>query len=309
MLVAMLAGSVLKGSTVRLARSAVLACVLLVVASCGGSGSAPVAEPATSGFAAAVGASSDDMLGDIVSARMESLLDDEVTRCMKRQGFEYLTEDWTVSSSGRVGDPGGDLSDEQYASELGFGIYAIASAPGPTLPDPTTLTSPNDDYLESLSETERSAWSAQVGTCNREAWAAQDRYHEILNPLFEAESEIRELVAADRRVVTATSGWVACMSAEGFQFEDPETMFRSMLDEFRTLPESEGGGVVAMGDGPPSSEEGRAFATREVAVAKASFACSNDLRAIERAVRVELEEERLQADPALADALKELLAG
>lgn len=264
----------------------------------------------TAGFSGALGLGAEQTIDEGVFYELHDLFEDSVQRCMKGQGFEYLPQPGSART-GRVGDDGG-LSDEEYASEFGFGIAAALFDSGSTIVDASTQ-SVNDAYLAGLSEEAQKAWRAQLEDCMRSGYERQDRAGMLVAPFDEARIEIEQLVDVDSRVAAAENRWAACMSASGFAYGTFAEMFDSLLAEGRALAGSApGADQVVSADAPPVPfPQGAAFAQREVAAAVANQSCAEELTKVRSVVRTELETERLGSDESLrraADAFREATA-
>jgi hypothetical protein len=213
---------------------------------------------------------------------------------MKGEGFEWLANPESGSRVGRVGDPDGTLSDEEYAETYGFGIDAMFSDSGPGLPDPAE-SDPNRDYLQSLSEKEREIWFDTSTKCTREAYSNEDEIFEAFDPFAEAAVAVQELVDADPRVIRAQEAWSACMADGGHPgLQTPQQLLRELLDERSRL------------EGDERATED--FARLELVVAMASQQCSSDLNTVVLAVRAAVEDEMLAADPRLQAAAERVSA-
>jgi hypothetical protein len=276
-----------------------LLCALL--AGCA-STSAPV--DSVQGFSGALGLGSDQTIDEAVFYELNDLFEDSVQRCMKLNGFEYTPQPG-AARTGRVGDDG-SLSDEEYASEFGFGIWTALFDSGSRMMDASTQ-SINNSYLAEMSDEAQEAWRTQLKTCMQDGYDQQDNAGMLIAPFDEARIEIEQLVDVDTRVAEAESRWSSCMAAEGFVYGSFAAMFQSLLGEGQQLAGKAPGAdqVVSVDATPAPYPEGVAFAVREIAAAEANVSCGEELRATRDAVRTELEQQRLGSDETLKQAAEE----
>ena len=156
--------AMLEGSAVKVRRVGVGAVALVALTACGGGGDGGNSDATASPLADLMGWSDFD---PVESRRQELAVEEAVVACMRDVGFEYQPQD--VSSQFDSGGGEEDFalrqdSPEAYGEKYGYGVvrnYELYEEPnigeddgldGPTFVDP------NEDYVMSLSDSERDAY-------------------------------------------------------------------------------------------------------------------------------------------------------
>ncbi|GGH46073.1 hypothetical protein [Microbacterium album] len=87
--------------------------------------------------------------------REEAEIQKLIAECMAEEGFEYVPQSSSVSySSGAEWDP----ESEEWVSQWGYGAVNWPGQDDPPLGDDEVWVDPNQDYIESLSESEQAAY-------------------------------------------------------------------------------------------------------------------------------------------------------
>ena len=197
-------------------------------------------------------------------ARQEQQVQEMIAECMAQEGFEYIPTVRPFNDAG-FGAPG----DVELAKDIGFGIttrYGETTPPG----FEEHWTDPNEAIIGALSESERSAYndtlygssvsSGGFGSdsdsataavddgsdsgevvddggfngCSGEAYMEVYAYEELaeIYELLDLES-LGERVEADPRVADIIVDWSECMDAQGYDYEDPESMYEDVYSDLQ----------------------------------------------------------------------------
>ena len=140
---------------------------LLALTACGGGGDGSSGDATASPLADLMGWSDFD---PVESRRQELAVEESVVACMSEEGFEYLPQDYSSQIDSSGGEEDLALmqdSPEAYGEKYGYGVvrnYELYEEPyigedgeqggfgGPSYEDP------NEDYVNSLSDSERDAY-------------------------------------------------------------------------------------------------------------------------------------------------------
>ncbi|MEM9562599.1 MAG: hypothetical protein AAGA93_08295 [Actinomycetota bacterium] len=273
---------------VRRATVALVAAALLAAAC--GSGDEETTEATASPLAEFLGQG--DFLSDPEAAQAqwqeeERRREETIAACMQRQGFEYTPVDYSQFNT--FTDDIDDWGSEEWVAEWGFGITTQRFSQqqvGPNLKGwddsqfqeaEEEFVDPNQDYLESLSESERMAyeealWGPQdFGAfedqslteeeieaqfdegfewepqgCQGEAYEAEQSNQFYLE--FEDElQEMYERMEADPRITERTAEISQCVADKGLEYTDMEAMWERWDDDLAAIdPYADGGFESAM---------------------------------------------------------------
>lgn len=268
------------------------------------------------------------------SARLEQL----VAECMAEQGFEYTPND----SSGSISF--GTSMDEDYdpvenARQNGYGFFTWEDQ----VEDPQEeYVDPNQDYVESMSESERDAfYEALNGPMveydeNAEMetewnWEEAGCYGSAQHQVYDVESEHagttavysdprwEELMTAmsatyeqaqsDPRMTAINQEWATCMADAGHaDFATPQEAMESIMNLQNSFWEDHQDDPEYTG---PTDEETAAAKEQELALATADYTCQEetDLATKQMRVQFEIEQEFVDENRAELEAFSEALAG
>ncbi len=217
-------------------------------------------------------------------------IEEEKQSCMAEEGWEY--ELFPVEEMERMaGVPVvGNKPGYGYYESVEFALWFNDSEKV----EAAIADQPNRTYVESLPEADREQWGNTEAACGM---AAVDLYQperkavSSSDPGFDLDEQ-RELlerkIANDPRVAEAWLAWSRCMAAEGFDFQDRESIFGRLDEEVAIFDE-----VISRGDTELSTDLAErlvALTDKEVAIKVADQSCSTPVTETERLVRVELEE-------------------
>ncbi len=241
---------------------------------------------------------------DEQNRRVEEL----VASCMQEQGFDYIPND---QNGGQV-SVGDDLDVEWGTSEFAekYG-YGISTDPwGSSYQEPTEWVDPNQEYIESMSESEQLAYQEALWGPTQEYvegeepqeydWTTSGCYGAAQHEVYEGGSvtddfsalqdelnAFYETVQADPRIAELNAAWASCMADAGYDgLTNVNDSTQPLYDEWNTLqgwedPEyqalMETWDWEAKPDGPPAPEPDAdavaAFTKKEIAQAVADFGC------------------------------------
>jgi hypothetical protein len=258
----------------------------LLVAACGGGGGG--AEPQASEDSTPGEETLSDFFGwanddpeaaEAEYREQENRIQESIRQCMAEAGFEYQP---ALPPEGSFGFVEEEFDEEEWVRTQGFGIttwYGNEDSMTETTMVGEEWVDPNQEMLESMSESESQAWyEALYGTeeeqaedmvtevdpetgeeyqvsygfgagCSGEAYEAehgdQQAGEELwmeLNPEMEA---MYERVQADPRIVELDAEWSACMAEAGYEYESmsqmQETIYEDLQARFDAIVGPNGG--------------------------------------------------------------------
>jgi hypothetical protein len=250
---------------------ALLALALLAAACGGGGGGAEpeASEDSTPGeetLADFFGyANEDPEAAEAEYREQENRIQESIRQCMAEVGFEYQP---VLPPEGSFGFVDEEFDEGEWVRTQGFGITTWYGNEEVTEPERIEeWVDPNQEMLESMSESESQAWNeALYGTeeeqmedmvtevdpetgeeyqvsygfgagCSGKAYeaeygeqqATEDLWME-LNPEMEA---MYERVQADPRIVELDEEWSACMAEAGYEYESMSQMQESIYEDFQ----------------------------------------------------------------------------
>ncbi len=260
-----------------------------------------------------------------------------VASCMKEKGFEYTPDLQGAISSLSAGDDVWNPDDREWVSQWGYG--AVDSPGRDEQGDPTTTwVDPNADYLDTLSESEKTAFtealwgrgstdtstgaSTAEGSDEAPVWdwktagcqgAAQ---HEVSGenplttdefaPLLAAINELWQQASTYPGMPEADRDWVACMDDAGYPgFTSQPDAAQSIHSEVSELWNAQGAGSSAE-PGEPDPAALAEVKEKEIALALADLDCreKTDYSARADKARRDAESAFVTAHKAELDALK-----
>jgi hypothetical protein len=250
----------------------------------------------------------------------QSRVEGSIQACMKAQGFDYIPVDPFAQRAALTGKA--RISDEEFIKEFGYGITTFFGKGN-------EQSDPNDGIRKSLSAADRAAYDRalfgdspgltfaeaadtdatnELGGCTRQATDQVFGGTAVLASLQRKLDELDERVLEDQRMVKAIEKWAACMSEQGYQYEDPEEIDADLLKRFESIV---GVGVTAGATVPPdagTSYDKAALAElqrEEVKVAQTDDACEKkEITPVEVPVRQQYEAEFQEQNKQLLDRLK-----
>lgn len=302
--------------------------VLLALAGCSGSSPAPAAD------------GSDSPLGKYMSSiwggdlsedeQMKKFEQDEkdreelVAQCMTEEGFDYIP----ATSTGSISFGSGDEwkpDDAEWVAQYGYGMVRYPGQDAQPEPE-TEYVDPNQDYVESLSESERTAyyealhgpqpteeelsedgsyeWNWETAGCY--GWAQHEMEgenpatSEEHKPIMDAINEFYTQTAESTQFAALDAAWSECMADAGQSgFERQQDAQMSMNDKLNEYYENQTEWV----EDDPALDE---LAEEEIALATVDLECreKTDYRAQQQKVSYALEEEFIAEHKAELDALK-----
>lgn len=220
-----------------------------------------------------------------------------VAACMLEQGFEYEPVDNTGTA---VEMPGEDLdyNSREYAETYGYGVATTFEESQASAEEQSDAwVDPNQEYVEAMSETERTAYyEALYGvqteyvegeeppaydwtTAGCQGKAQHEVYGEMngawempeFTDLQEQISKLYEQVQTDSAYTELQASWSSCMADAGYEYESQMAVTEDLNERMNAVYEQ-------MGDG---SDVDTALvdeiAALEVKVATADFDCRKDL--------------------------------
>jgi len=253
---------------------------------------------------------------DSANAQMAEV-EEIVAECMAEQGFEYTPVDY--SSQGGMVSSSDDLDVEwgtlEFAEQYGYG--ATTNPWGEQTPDPEATgeewVDPNQEYVESMSETEQTAYYAALygeqtytepteegeeieydwTTAGCQGKAQHDVYEsgngmddEEFTALQEEMSAMWEASMADPRVAGLDAEWASCMADAGYAglaaVSDAEQQFyekvNAVYDEAYTDMDPEAGEDDYLAIEEAIQEQLSALTTEEIETAVADYTCRDEVR-------------------------------
>lgn len=243
----------------------------------------------------------------------EKAQQESIAACMSKQGFEYTPDVQTagISFSEEVTEEDGpEWGTVEFAKEYGYGIVAWPDSMGGE-EDFVEYVDPNEDYINSLSESEQMAfydalhgpspteeeyelmeeednyeWNPENQGCWGEAMdetnadPAADLYDDPeFADLFESLDLLWSNIESDDRIVTMNRDWVACMSEAGFTAASTRDETQNQLyDEWYATTDELNANMGEFDEWQePSQAEKDEFQLREIEIATADFSCAEKL--------------------------------
>ncbi|MDF2917899.1 hypothetical protein [Microbacterium sp. NPDC086615] len=295
-----------------------------------GDGGATEQSPLTEYLSAVYGAggSSEEQLAELGKKREEL-----VAACMKKNGFEYTPD---LQASATIVDGSGEAwkpDDRQWVSQWGYGAVAFPGSDDAENPS-TTWVDPNADYLSTLSESEKQAFSdALWGTppASTTDTAAEDEtptwdwktagcqgeaQHEVSGedplqtdqfaPLMNAITELWQQSSTYPGMSEANREWSACMDEAGHTgFATQPDAAASIHDQLNALWNA-GGAASSEAPATPDKKALAELKDEEIDLALADLDCreKTDYTARARKAQAEAETAFIAAHKTELEALK-----
>lgn len=266
-----------------------------------------------------------DLSEEDAMARAEEELrirEEIAAECMAEQGFDYVpvVDMGYTSSSGQEWEP----DDREWVAQYGYG--AVRSPGSDDVPDPDEqFVDPNQEYVESLSESEMTAYYEALygpqpteeelnddgsyeynwetagcqGFADNETRASNPMESEEHKPLMDAINEFYTAMETDPALAEVDGEWVTCMEEAGYSgFSAQFDAQNSVYDELNAYYE----GITDYVEDDPALDE---IAEREIDLALADLDCreATDYRERRQAVSVELEEQFITDNKTALEAL------
>jgi len=297
----------------------VAAVAALALAGCTGGGSSASSDDETgplTAFFEKVGGSFDDEDFEKQQRDVEEL----VATCMAEQGFEYTPAE-PMSGGIASSDDMPDWESKEYAEQYGYGATTSDELWG----SGDEWVDPNAEYVESMSESEQSAYYEALWGSGPEIdpdadpeaeleyeynWeesgcqgAAQHEVYEqdqiwddpALKDLFEEMNTEYENLADDPALREAQQKWATCIAEAGYDYANPEEAQQSIYDELNGLYEAMAPADPEDVDPDASFEPDPAakaeLKEKELALATADYACkeSSGYQKAQKAAQLALE--------------------
>jgi hypothetical protein len=300
----------------RLLTTVVVLGAALTLSACGGGGGSSSAKEPTGPV--------EDQLGFDTAGIMarESRVEAAIRDCMKAQGFDYVPVDPFAQRAAVTGSS--RLSDEDFLKQFGYGISTLWGRGG-------VQADPNERLRASLGPADRRAYDralggenpgatfsaavdngdfTKLGGCRRKATEAVFGGAQLLTQLQTRLDQLDERILEDQRMVRALERWASCMTAAGFEYEDPEEIDSDLLKRMERIvgpipgPMATGpaGGVARQ---PYDHAALAALQREEVATARSDWACERrHVEAVESVVRPQYEAEFRQRYQGLISQVK-----
>jgi hypothetical protein len=253
-------------------------------------------------------------------------IEEQVAACMAEQGFEYIPVD--QSQYGGVSMDSGEWDPEsrEWVEEYGYGAVNF---PGSEQKPEQEFVDPNQEYVESLSESEMAAYYETLhgpqpteeeldeeggyeydpenagcyGSAQLEVTGDDPYSSEEFKPLMDAMNELYSEMQNDPAVGELNAAWSSCMAEAGYSgFATQQDAQNSIYDEINAYYE---GQTEHVEDDPALAE----IQEREIDLALADLECreSTDYRQESLRLQFELEEQFVQEHKAELEALKAAL--
>ena len=250
----------------------------------------------------------------------EAKVQEQVRRCMKAQGFDYVPMDPSQQKLVRIG-PGGGNDDRGFRRTKGYGVSTVL---GVAAGEQGLASDPNERIRQSLSEEDRKAYDRALfgqaatgggpvgGIIIREepgpAGGGADAGGQLEGGCFQSANrkvgggnlerlgpkleELEERINGDPRLVKADAAWSRCMAEAGHRYERPQDIVADLMARMAKLS-----GAASSGSGPvrppdPDDPGLVDLQREELALAGADDECSDRTRRGEVARRVRAEAER-----------------
>ena len=307
----------------------IAAVAVLLLTGCSGGGNGPDAEdeqsPLTAYMNAIYGMDGTPEEQEKMFAAQQVEREELIAQCMQEEGFEYTpdTQNGSFSTDGSEYKP----EDRDWVSQWGYGAV---NYPGQDeMSDPgNEWVDPNGEYLETLSESERTAFYEALsgpamsedemsedgsfeydwktagcnGWANHEISGDDPTQSEEFAPLIEAMSDLYTDASTAPEMVKVDTAWAECMDAAGFPgFSTQSEAQNSIYNAMNALWED-----PAVAESGPDEDAMKELSEQEIETALADLDCreETDYRDRAKAVQWELEEQFIADHKAELDALK-----
>ncbi|OJX97858.1 MAG: hypothetical protein BGO96_13130 [Micrococcales bacterium 73-15] len=285
-----------------------------------------------------------NVMGDMSQEEQQAFYDerdrkteDLVAQCMADQGFEYNPQSSRTTYVGSSNEDGPQWGTLEFAQQYGYGAFSWPGQEEMELQEPEEWVDPNQDIIDSMSESELTAWQEALWGAPQEwdedadmeeyEWNWEDSgcygwaQHELeaddpwtaMNSLYE-DPRFAELFAqmgelytkaeSDPRMADLTGKWSSCMADAGYTFANPNEAQQSIYDLQNGLWEGHEDDPEYMG---PSDEELAPIKEQELETAVADFTCQDELNYQQEQLSIQFKIEQEFVD-ANKDALEELSA-
>lgn len=248
-----------------------------------------------------------------------------VAECMAGEGFEYVPDTQTGMISFSSGDEWSP-DDREWVSRYGYGIVDWPGRDEISDDAGEEWVDPNQDYLQSLSESEQLAFSEALSgpmptdeqmedpdffndPANQGCWGqAQEQLSQNdpwsmaeFQPTVELLNSFYMTSADDPRFADLNLAWSTCMDEAGYpgltrQFDAQERLYQEQTALYEENPEG-------LDDGSPQMQD---FQEREIAQALADLDCreQTDYRETYSEIQFALEEQFLEDNRSSLEALR-----
>ena len=243
-----------------------------------------------------------------------------VAACMSDEGFDYSPVD-ASQYSGMMSDSGEEYGTEKWVAENGYGMVQSPEQLAAQQEEDETYVDPNQDYLESLSAGERTAYNEALdGPQPSEEEVADGSYVDSYEAkgcygaafqevngdqpspedhaaLYEAMGAMYETVQASPALVKLDAEWATCMADAGYAtFTKKSEPSEFIMNEMTALSEAETG---------VDDQALAALHEKELAMAMVDYTCAEELNYDEASTQVqyELEEQFITDHKSELDAL------
>jgi hypothetical protein len=257
---------------------------------------------------------------------LQSRVENQISDCMKRQGFDYVPVDPFAQQQALTGKA--RLSDEDFTKEFGYGISTFFGRG-------TQQADPNERIRKGLGTADRAAYDralggdnpgvtfteavdsgdfTELGGCTKEASDQVFGGAATLTSLVGKLDELDERIIQDQRMVSAIENWAACMRDKGYQYEEPDQIDEELTRRFRTVAGSgiRPGATSAPADAGTTVDQAalKTLQGDEVKVANADLGCEKkEIVPVEREVRPQYEKTFRQQNQKLLDRVKPVNTG
>lgn len=210
---------------------------------------------------------------------------EQIRDCMNEAGFEYLPD------TNSFIDPRSGVSPLEWAQQYGFGVWTQMDPNSNPYGD-QIYEWPNEEIVNSLSESEQNAWFTANNRCSEDSYGDDDDVYR--NPMVQqALEEFYENVNNDPRVRDAENTWRDCMADAGQPFETPEAMNEQVYavwngDEELAALETQFYESEAWTEDSPDHERWQQLVDEEIAIAVADAECSPPLYEVQEDVTRDL---------------------
>lgn len=268
---------------------------------------------------------SEEEMNEHFAAQQQSI-EEAVAECMTEQGFEYIPVDQSQYGGGMVSGDEWDPDSREWVEEYGYGAVNF---PGSEQKPEQEFVDPNQEYVQSLSESEMAAYYETLhgpqpteeelgedgsyeydpenagcyGSAQLEVTGDDPYSSEEFKPIMDAINELYSEMQNDPALSELNAAWSSCMAEAGYSgFATQQDAQNSIYDEINAYYE---GQTEHVEDDPALAE----IQEGEIALALADLECreSTDYRQQSLRLQFEIEERFVQEHKAELEALKAAL--
>jgi hypothetical protein len=170
------------------------------------------------------------------SPRVQQMIEKQVRKCMKLQGFDFVATPTIDFDLDKVRSASGAIQEEAFRKEFGWGIFTLlpAQAGAPALPvrKGNDLTTAEQQLYKKALYGDQTGNGKKKAGCVREAKAKVVGDPLSLKKLREEAKSLRSKIENMPEVLAELDGWRRCMAVQGFRFQHPNDIGLALMKKY-----------------------------------------------------------------------------